>query len=73
MSLTHRARRRWSLVILLVWLPAYVVVAVTVLNRMGRPPVAVELLVYVILGVAWALPFRLVFRGVGQAAPEDER
>lgn len=70
MALSYRARRRWSLVILLVGMPVYVVLAVSVLNWLGRPSILVELLVYLGLGVAWALPFRFVFRGIGQADPD---
>ena len=70
MALSYKARRRWSLVILLIGLPAYVVVAVTVMNWLDRPPFWVELAVYVILGILWALPFRFVFRGIGQVDPE---
>ena len=72
MALSYKARRRWSLVILIFGLPAYIVVAVTILNLLGRPPMWVELLVYVALGVVWALPFRAVFKGVGQADPDAE-
>ncbi|RYH09574.1 DUF2842 domain-containing protein [Tropicimonas sp. IMCC6043] len=72
MALSYKARRRWSLVILLVGMPVYVVVAVTLLNLLGRPPVLVELAVYVILGILWALPFRFLFRGIGQADPDGE-
>lgn len=72
MALSYKARRRWSLVILIVGLPVYIVVAVTILNWLGRPPMWLELLVYIGLGILWALPFRAVFRGVGQADPEDE-
>jgi Protein of unknown function (DUF2842) len=70
MKLSWRARRRWSLVVLLVGLPVYVVAAVTVMNALGRPPLLVELAIYVVLGVLWALPLRFVFRGVGR---EEER
>jgi len=72
MSLSYKARRRWSLVILLIGLPAYIVAAVTVLNWLDRPSLLVELLVYVVLGVVWALPFKAVFRGVGKADPDAE-
>ena len=71
MALSHKARKRWSLVILLVWLPLFVVVAVTLVNwlgaRFGRLPILAELVVYVGLGFLWALPFKRVFRGIGQA------
>jgi hypothetical protein len=70
MPLSYKARRRWSLVILLIGLPAYVVAAVTVMNWLDRPSILVELLVYVALGIVWALPFRAVFRGIGQADPD---
>jgi hypothetical protein len=75
MALSYKARRRWSLVILLVLLPAYIVAAVTIMNWLDRPPLWVEFFVYVVLGLLWALPFRAVFRGIGKAdpdAPPDE-
>ena len=71
-GLSYKARRRWALVILLVGLPLYIVVAVSVMNMLDRPPIWVELLVYIVLGVAWALPFKFVFRGIGQADPEAD-
>ncbi|MEX0316932.1 MAG: DUF2842 domain-containing protein [Ruegeria sp.] len=70
-GLSYKARRRWSLVILLVGLPLYIVAVVTVLNLLERPPIWLELLVYIGLGILWALPFKYVFRGVGQADPDD--
>ena len=70
MSLSYKARRRWSLVILLVGLPAYVVCVVTILNMLDRPSIWVEFAVYVVLGILWALPFRFVFRGVGRDDPD---
>ncbi len=77
MALSYKARRRWSLVILLIGLPAYIVVSITVVNWLDRPPILVELLVYVVLGILWALPFRAVFRGIGKpddtAPPEDDQ
>ena len=72
MALSYKARRRWSLVILLIGLPAYIVAAVTVVNMLERPSILVELLVYAVLGVLWALPFKFVFRGVGKADPDAE-
>ncbi len=69
MALSYKSRRRWSLIILLVGLPVYVVACVTVLNLLGRPEFWVELLVYIGLGILWATPFKAVFRGIGQADP----
>ena len=81
MALSYKARRRWSLVILLVGLPAYIVAAVTIMNWLDRPPFWLELLVYVdaapemqkrVRTSAWMA----VFRGIGkpdpEARPEDE-
>jgi len=75
MALSYKARRRWALVILLIGMPAYIVVAVTLVNWIDRPSILVELIVYVALGVLWAIPFKFIFRGVGQADPEasDDR
>ena len=72
MALSYKARRRWSLVILLIGMPAYIVAVVTVLNLLDRPPFWIELAVYVGLGIVWVLPFRAVFRGVGKADPDAE-
>lgn len=70
-GLSYKARRRWALVILLVGLPLYIMLAVTIMNSLTRPPVLVEFLVYIVLGVAWALPFKFIFRGIGQPDPDD--
>ena len=72
MKLSYKARRRLSLVLLLIWLPLYIVVAVNVVEMFERPHILVELAVFVGLGVIWALPFRFVFLGVGREAPPDE-
>lgn len=65
-----KARKRWSIFILVVALPLYVMAAVTLMNwldgRFGRQPIWVELLIYIGLGVLWALPFKKVFLGVGK-------
>lgn len=76
MPLSYKARRRWSLVILLIGLPVYIVVAVTIVSNLDRPPVWLEFVIYVLLGILWILPFRFVFRGIGQPdpdAPENDR
>ena len=72
MALSYKARRRWSLVILLVGLPLYIIAAVTVLNWLDRPSIVVELLVYVVLGVVWAFPLKAIFKGIGIIAGHAE-
>lgn len=66
----HKTRKRLSLLILLVGLPLYIFVAVTVVTWLDRPPLWLEFLIYVGLGIVWALPFKAVFKGVGQPDPD---
>ena len=70
MALSYKARRRWSLVVLLVGLPVWIVAAVTLVGWLDRPPFLVELAIYLGLGLIWALPLRALFRGIGQADPD---
>ena len=71
MTLSYKARRRLSLLILLLGLPLYIIVSVTVINWLDRPGLWVELAVYMVLGVVWALPFKFIFKGIGQADPDE--
>ena len=72
MALSYKTRRRLALLILVIGLPGYIVVAVTILNWLDRPPLWAELAVYVGLGIVWALPFRAIFRGIGQPPPDAQ-
>lgn len=74
MALSHKARKRWSLVVLVLLLPIYVIASVSLLNwlypdPLNRPPIWVELGIYIGLGVLWAFPLKFVFKGIGQADP----
>ena len=68
--MTYRTRRILSLLLLLVGLPVYIVVAITVVGWFDRPPIALEGAIYLALGFLWALPFKAVFTGVGRADPD---
>ena len=80
MALTHKQKKRYSLLILLVLLTIYIVVAVTLTSTLmpgdGATPILLELQIYILLGVAFFFPFKGVFMGVGQpdpnAPPEDD-
>ena len=72
MGLSYKRRRLLALLVLVVGLPAYIVLAVSVLNWIGRPPFWVELGVYVLLGVLWALPLKFLFKGIGKADSGDQ-
>ncbi len=75
MALGYKARKRWSLVVLLVALPAWIVAAVTLTDwlraRYEGLPMLVELVVFVLLGVVWVLPLKRLFLGVGQPDPDE--
>ena len=70
MALSYKARKRWSLFVLLVVMPAYVVLVVSLMNTIARLPFWAEVLAYLVLGLGWILPFRRVFIGVGQPDPD---
>ncbi|MEM1273422.1 MAG: DUF2842 domain-containing protein [Pseudomonadota bacterium] len=72
MALSYKTRRRLSLLILLIGLPLYIGAAAFVVGLFDRPSVFLELLIYIGLGIVWALPFRAVFRGVGKADPDAD-
>ncbi|SEN45778.1 Protein of unknown function [Pseudorhodobacter antarcticus] len=71
MALSYKARKRWSLVVLLVGLPLYIVAALFVVSLFDRPPFWLELVVYIVLGFLWMLPFKFVFIGVGKPDPDQ--
>ncbi|MBC7132337.1 MAG: DUF2842 domain-containing protein [Roseovarius sp.] len=77
MALGYKARKRWSLVVLLVALPLWIVASVTLTDwlRARHEGLSwfVDLVVFVVLGVVWILPLRRLFLGVGQPDPDTRR
>lgn len=71
--MSYRLRKFLSAMVLLVGLPIYIVVAVSVVSQIERPHIVLEVAIYVALGVLWALPFRALFRGIGRADPEEKK
>lgn len=73
--MTHKAKKRWALFVLLVGLPVYIGLCVMLADwsreAMGRPSVFVELAIFVGMGVLWAFPLKKIFLGVGQADPNE--
>ena len=65
--MSYKLKRGLSLFILIVGLPIYVIIIVNLISSFDRPNFLVELLIYLLSGIVWALPLRSVFRGVGQA------
>ena len=72
MALSYKLRRRLSLIILLVGLPGYAVASISLIAYFDRPSIFIELLIYVCLGVIWTLPFKFIFKGIGQADPDKK-
>jgi uncharacterized protein (DUF983 family) len=70
MALSYKTRRRLSLVILIFGLPAYIALAWWIMSLFERPSIWLELGIYTILGILWAVPLKAVFKGVGQADPD---
>jgi len=72
MNINYKNRRRISLILLLVGLPVYVILAINILAFFERPSILLEVLIYLSLGIVWALPFKFIFKGIGQADPEKK-
>lgn len=70
MALSYKQKRRWALLLLVVFLPIYILVAVAIMSVAGRAPLFIELAIYVLLGIGWVFPFKKVFLGIGQSDPD---
>jgi hypothetical protein len=70
MALSYKTRKRLSLFILIVALPAWIVAAVTLVSLFERPHWALELGIYIGLGIIWIVPLKRLFLGVGQPDPD---
>ena len=68
----YRTRKTLALLVLLLGLPIYIVLAVTLVGLFERPPIWIEFAIYVGLGVLWALPLKRLFRGLGQPDPDAD-
>ncbi len=67
----YKLKRVFVLLVLLLWLPIYIVLVLNLLAYFERPNLLIELLVYVIAGVFWAWPFKALFKGIG--APNKKK
>ena len=71
MALSYKSRRRWSLFILVIGLPTYIIIVVNLVAFLPNLPKVLEFLMYVFLGIVWVFPLKLVFQGIGQPDPGD--
>ena len=67
----YKARKRLALFVLVVGLPVYIILAVTIMSEASRFPKVIEFTIYLLLGVAWAFPLKWVFKGIGQPDPDQ--
>jgi len=72
MALSYKARKRWSLIILVIGLPLYAGLVVNLITILPALPKVLELIMYVFLGIAWIIPLKYVFQGIGQADPDAD-
>ena len=72
MALSYKARKRWSLIILVIGLPLYAGLVVNLIAILPVLPKVLELIMYVFLGIAWIIPLKYVFQGIGQADPDAD-
>ena len=70
MKLSYRTRKRLALAVLVLAMPAWIGSAWFVMSLIERPSIWVEFAIYVALGVVWVLPFKGIFKGIGQADPD---
>lgn len=65
-----KTRKRLSILILVLGLPGYLIIAWMILGWLsdtyGRLSWWAELLVVVVLGIIWILPFKRIFTGIGK-------
>lgn len=71
----YRTRKRLALLVLLIGLPAYIVIMVTIENWLARlwgpPPFLSQLVIFVGLAFLWVLPLKGLFTGIGQPDPNE--
>jgi hypothetical protein len=72
MALGYKGRKRLALLVLLVGLPVYVVLVVNLLDALPRLSLWLEVPLYLLVGLAWILPCKAVFLGIGQENPDQK-
>lgn len=69
--MSYKARKWLAGLILVFGVPLYIMIAVSVVALFERPSILVELMVYIGLGIIWAIPLKYVFKGIGQPDPDS--
>jgi hypothetical protein len=66
-------RRLVASLALLIYVPAYVVLAATIGDRLATAPQWLGLLYFAVAGVLWVIPLRPLFKWMNQQAPRQNR
>lgn len=78
MALSYRKRKNLALLILVIGVPVYCFVTLVLIGLANdtwwsepgeRMPLFLEAVIFIGLGLAWALPLRRIFLGIGQPDP----
>ncbi|MBF9044141.1 DUF2842 domain-containing protein [Rhodobacterales bacterium HKCCE4037] len=72
MALSYKARKRWSLFILLVGLPIYIAAVWFILSLLEGWNIWLQLGICFAFSILWAFPLKAVFLGVGKADPDAD-
>lgn len=70
MALSYKVRRRWSLLILLIGMPVYIIIVANLVALLPELSKIVEFFMYVVLGIVWIIPVKFIFMGIGQEEPD---
>ena len=62
--LNRSLRKKLAYLILLIFLPVYIIIAVSIMNYLGQLNIWIELIIYILLGVVWIFPFKFIFKGL---------
>ncbi|MBS22804.1 MAG: hypothetical protein CML72_03230 [Rhodobacterales bacterium] len=62
--LNRNLRKKLAYLILLIFLPVYIIIAVSIMNYLGQLNIWIELIIYILLGVLWIFPFKFIFKGL---------
>ncbi|MFL2802342.1 MAG: DUF2842 domain-containing protein [Paracoccaceae bacterium] len=62
--INKKLRKKIAYLVLFVFLPLYIILAVTIINYVGRMNIWIEFITYVLLGIIWIYPFKFVFKGL---------
>lgn len=69
--MTKGTRKLIAALVLVVGLPVYIVVAVTLVGLFDRPPLILEFAIYLGLGLLWAFPLKKLFLGIAAKEPGE--